>query len=50
MSEARFEASGGLQHLAAEFQLSARNSHEFLNALVAMPEIAAIERIRASEY
>ena len=42
-------ASDGLQHLAVEFQLSARNSHEFLNALVAMPEVVAIERIGRNE-
>jgi putative Mg2+ transporter-C (MgtC) family protein len=40
----RHEASAGLQNLAVEFQLSARASHEFLNALVAIPEVVAIER------
>ena len=42
-------ASDGLQHLAVEFQMSARTSHEFLNALVAMPEVVAIERIGRNE-
>lgn len=42
-------ASDGLQHWSVEFQLSARNSHEFLNALVAMPEVVAIERIGRNE-
>ena len=40
----RHEAPAGLQNLAVEFQLSARASHEFLNALVAIPEVVAIER------
>jgi putative Mg2+ transporter-C (MgtC) family protein len=38
------EASGGRCQLVIEFQLSARGKHEFLSALVAMPEIVAIER------
>jgi putative Mg2+ transporter-C (MgtC) family protein len=42
-------ASDGLQHLAVEFQMSTRTSHEFLNALVAMPEVVAIERIGRNE-
>jgi hypothetical protein len=42
--EQRHGASDGLQYLAVEFQLSVRNSHKFLNALVAMPEVVAIER------
>ena len=42
-------ASDGLQHLAVEFQMSACTSHEFLNALVAMPQVVAIERIGRNE-
>jgi putative Mg2+ transporter-C (MgtC) family protein len=38
------DASGGRRHWVIEFQLSARNKHEFLSALVATPEIVAIER------
>jgi putative Mg2+ transporter-C (MgtC) family protein len=47
--EQRDRAGDRLQQLAVEFQLSARNSHEFLNALVAMPEVVAIERIGRNE-
>jgi putative Mg2+ transporter-C (MgtC) family protein len=38
------EVSGGRCQLVIEFQLSARNKHDFLSALVAMPEIVAMER------
>jgi putative Mg2+ transporter-C (MgtC) family protein len=40
-NEWRHEA--GLKNMAVEFQLPARTSHEFLNALVAIPEVIAIE-------
>jgi putative Mg2+ transporter-C (MgtC) family protein len=38
------DAAGGRSELVIEFQLSARSKHEFFAALVAMPEIVAIER------
>jgi putative Mg2+ transporter-C (MgtC) family protein len=38
------DAAGGRGQLVIEFRLSARSKHEFLSALVAMPEIVEIER------
>jgi hypothetical protein len=38
------DAAGRRGQLVIEFRLSARSKHEFLSALVAMPEIVEIER------
>jgi putative Mg2+ transporter-C (MgtC) family protein len=40
---------GGRRGLDIEFQLSARSAHDFLSALVAIPEVVAIERTRRDE-
>jgi putative Mg2+ transporter-C (MgtC) family protein len=43
------DAHGGRRGLDIEFQLSPRSAHEFLSALVAMPEVVAIERTGRDE-
>jgi putative Mg2+ transporter-C (MgtC) family protein len=42
-------AGTGRRGLDIEFQLSARSAHDFLSALVAIPEVVAIERTRRDE-
>ena len=45
--ESSRDVPGGRRGLDIQFQLSARTAHEFLSALVAMPEVVAIERKQA---